>query len=1026
MAGYGGAIKLKGESEYRKALQGITQGLKEVSAQMRLTAATYDKNDNSTKSLAAQSANLTDKLGLQEAKLAKLKQQYVSMNSQYSESANKHKELIKKYDEEKTKLELIGNTLGKTSPEYLAQKEVVKGLAKEVKQSTANQDANATSMSNMRIKIKNAETDIIKTKNSISALDGEMKKNTESSKAVNSAYGTLKSTISQQENELKSLKTQYSNVVLEQGESSASAKQLASQIQNLGGKLSENKTKLNNTEKAADDLADSLTNSGKKAEKASDGFTVLKGTLANLVSNGVQKLASAITGQLDSAISRVDTINSYSKTMKNLGYTSEDVTNSMNKLKEGILGLPTTLPGIISMQQQYSALTGDISQATDLTLALNNATLAGGQGQEVANSAMQQWYQIIANGKPDATAWQIISSAMPAQMNQIAESTMGAGKKSQDLFESWKSGKVTTNQVISSLIKLNSEGGGGLSSFAEQAKDSTGGIQTSMSNIKTAIATGTANVIEEVGSEKIATAMNGFKNIVAKTFEAVVESMNFIEENKDSIVAALTAMGVGIATYTAYTTAVQIMTQGWKSLALVQKLVEMSTWAMNTAMAVNPIGLVVAAVAALVAGFVVLWNKSEGFRNFWIGLWDNIKTAAEPIVTALSEWFSKAWEKIQEVWEPVSEFFSNLFTGIKDSVEPIMESISNAFSKAWELIKVVWDLVSPYFQTLWDNIVIIFSVVKDVLSAGFNLAWENIKAVWEFVAPYFQTVWDNIKVVFSVVKDVLGAAFETAWTAIKAVWDTVVAFFQAIWDSIAAVFDVVKKVLTGDFQGAWDGIKGIVDTWANFFSKTWENIKKVFSGVKDFFSKSFQSAADGIKKIFDNVVDFFSGIWDRIKKLFTKLGDNIGSAIGGSVSSAINSVISMIQNTINRAIGIINGAINLINKIPGVSVGKVSEVELPRLARGGVVNRSTIAEIGENGAEAIVPLENNTKWIKKVAAEIQYANNNNNPMQNMNSTYSYDNMVKAFKEALRGVAVEMDGDEMGKFVDKTVTNLIYT
>jgi len=1032
---FGGSIKLQGEADYRRALQQITYSLKELSAEMRASAASYDRNDKSMATLSAKSADLTTKLGLQKDKLSTLKQQYAAMNQQYIANTDKHNALIKKYEEEKAKLDYIGKTLGTTSSEYKAQEKVVDDLSKQVDKSTKNQDANGKSMQDMGVKIKNAEADIKVTEKALSNLDSQMAKNRSEADKSSTTYEKLKSTISDQESKLRSLKDQYSNVVLEQGKNSDAAKELESEMSELDGELAENKSKLNEAESASDELTKSLNETGESAEKSSGGFTVLKGVLANLVTQGIQKLASAMRNQLGAAISRVDTINSYKKTMENLGYSTEEVTETTDKLKAGILGLPTTLPGIISAQQQYAALSGNIGEATDLTLALNNATLAGGQGQEVANSAMEQWYQIIAKGKPDAQAWQIINSAMPAQMNQIAESVMGAGKKSQDLFAAWQDGTVTTQQVIDSLIKLDSEGGGGLASFQQQAKDSTGGIQTSMDNLKTAIATGMGNIIESFGSEKIASALNGLKKIVQDVFSALGKAIQFVVDNSDFFVGALTAMAAGIATYVGYTTAINIMTKGWKSLEIVQKAVTAAQWLMNTAMNANPVGLVVAGIAALVAAFVVLWNKSEAFRNFWIGLWEGIKSAAQPIIEALSQWFSEAWEKIKEVWQPVSEFFSNLFVSIGETVKPIIDSISSAFKEAWELIKVVWDLVAPYFKTVWENIKIIFSVVKDVLGAAFKVAWELIKVVWDVAVPFFKTIWENIKAIFSVVKEVLGGAFKVAWEAIKAVWNVATSFFKAIWDSIAKIFSVVKNVLTGNWRDAWEGIKGIVNTWADFFKNIWNNIKNVFGAVKDFFKNTFNAAWTAVKNVFSNWGSFFGGLWDTIKNKFSSLGTNIANAIGGAVKSGINGVISMIENTINGAIRLINGAIDLINMIPGVNIGKLGNVNLPRLAHGGVIDdgaRTVIA--GEDGAEAIVPLEKNTKWIKLVAAQLQNSllaglNLNrtlNDNLSNRNDQYEYNMLVDSFKQALSEMTIEMDDETMGKFVEKTVARAIYS
>lgn len=604
MSTYGGAIKLKGESEYKQALKQITQSLKEVSAQMKLTSATYSSNDSSMSALSAKSANLSKTLEIQTSKLETLKKQYESMNKQYSTNTTAHNALLKKYEDEKTKLDTIGKTLGTTSQEYKAQKEVVSDLEQQVKKSSSAQESNAKSMSDMRVQISRAETDIVKTKNAMYQLDTEMEKTGEKTRQANSAYGTLKNTISEQESKLISLKSAYANVVLEQGKNSDSAKELEREMVGLDSELAKNKAKLNEADTAAGKLSQSLENTGKSAEKSSGGFTVLKGAISNLISNGIQKLASAITGQLDSAISRVDTINSYKKTMENLGYTQQDVAKTTEKLKKGIEGLPTTMPGIVSMQQKYAALSGNLEEATELTLALNNATLSGGQGQEVANSALDQWYQIIATGKPDLTAWNIINSAMPAQMNQIAKAVMGAGKKSQDLFKAWQKGEVTTEQMKKALIELNKKGGGGLTSFEKQVSGATGGINTSMSNLKAGISNGIAKVIDAIGASNIASAFDSFKTIVINVFDALSKVVKFVIDNKEAFISALVAMGTGIATYVAYTTAIKVMEQGWKSLELVQKAVAAAQWLINAAMSANPIGLLVTAVAALTAGFL--------------------------------------------------------------------------------------------------------------------------------------------------------------------------------------------------------------------------------------------------------------------------------------------------------------------------------------------------------------------------------------------------------------------------------------
>ena len=133
----------------------------------------------------------------------------------------------------------------------------------------------------------------------------------------------------------------------------------------------------------------------------------------------------------------------------------------------------------------------------------------------------------------------------------------------------------------------------------------------------------------------------------------------------------------------------------------------------------------------------------------------------------------------------------------------------------------------------------------------------------------------------------------------------------------------------------------------------------------------------------------------------------------------------MIQNTINNAIGIINGAINLINKIPGVKVGNVKTVTLPRLAKGGIVDDPTLAEIGENGREAVIPLENNKGWIKELAAELKDSMLTSSQITREENV-RYTEMLTAFKDALGQMKVILDDEEMGKFIEKTVADAIYT
>lgn len=330
--------------------------------------------------------------------------------------------------------------------------------------------------------------------------------------------------------------------------------------------------------------------------------------------------------------------------------------------------------------------------------------------------------------------------------------------------------------------------------------------------------------------------------------------------------------------------------------------------AFNAALLANPITWVVVGIAALVAAFVILWNECEGFRNFWIQLWEKVK---------------------------------QLFAAFVESIQPLIDALVNAFNAAWELIKVIWnDYLVPLFQ--W--------------------AWEAIKAVWDLVKPYFEAIWNAIKAVFSVVVEVLGSYFKMAWENIKVVWDIVVSYFAAIWDSIAGIFSVVKDVLTGNWQGAWDGIKGIVNTWKEFFSGVWEGIKQVFSNVATFFKDIFGKAWDAVLKVFSATGQVFKGIAEGVLNVFKKV---VNFLIDG-----INKVVKMPFEGLNRILNTIQ-TLQIAGFKPFNWLSWRAPIpQIPKLAKGGIVDAATIAMIGEAGKEAVVPLENNTQWMDALAEKL--------------------------------------------------------
>jgi hypothetical protein len=249
----------------------------------------------------------------------------------------------------------------------------------------------------------------------------------------------------------------------------------------------------------------------------------------------------------------------------------------------------------------------------------------------------------------------------------------------------------------------------------------------------------------------------------------------------------------------------------------------------------------------------------------------------------------------------------------------------------------------------WDTV---WATIKSVAAA----AWEAIQAVWDGILNGIKFVWNWIKTNWPLLLAILTGPVGLAVLAIVKNWDTIKNAFSAAWNFIKQV---------------WSGV-------AAWFGGVWNGIKAAFATVKTWFGSIFSGAWSAIKSAFSGVSSFFKGIWNTIVDIFGKVGTSIGNTISKSFKSVVNTALTWVADTINSAINVLNKGIKLFNKLPGPDISLIPTVTLPRLAKGGIITSPMFAQIGENGAEAVMPLENNTEWIDKLAGKINAANGGGN------------------------------------------------
>lgn len=491
--------------------------------------------------------------------------------------------------------------------------------------------------------------------------------------------------------------------------------------------------------------------------------------------------------------------------------------------------------------------------------------------------------------------------------------------------------------------------------------------------------------------EKFEPALRAGVDALSKLLDAV----DFVVDHSTEFTAALAAMGAGIAAYVAYTTAIKVMKEGWASLAIVQKAVTAAQWLMNAAMTANPIGLIIAAVAALVAAFVVLWKKSEGFRNFFIGMWEKIKEVAGAVWQAITGFFSSAWETIQSVWSAVAGWFSEtviepikeFFSAVVDFFTEAFDTIAGFAQSCWDTIKAVWSVVVDWFKAIIDPIVNFFTTAFEIIFQLAEGCWNAIKLIWTAVSGWFKSnIIDPIVNFFTTLWNTIKTAAQTAWNGIKAIWSIVSGWFNTyIIQPITNFFTGLWNGIKTAAQNAWNGIKSIWSIVSGWFNNTIiAPIKNFFTGMWNSVKSGASAAWNGIKSVFGGVADWFKNIfsnaWQKVKNVFST-GGKVFDGIKDGITKAFKTVVNAIIKGINKVISIPFNAINgILDKIRNVSIlgahpfknliSRFDVPQIPLLAKGGVVKRATQAVIGEDGAEAVVPLERNTGWIDMLAEKL--------------------------------------------------------
>jgi len=353
---------------------------------------------------------------------------------------------------------------------------------------------------------------------------------------------------------------------------------------------------------------------------------------------------------------------------------------------------------------------------------------------------------------------------------------------------------------------------------------------------------------------------------------------------------------------------------------------------------------------------------------------------------------SNEQERQKLIMETLNSTYSDASVQYQETNKDILESrkaqerLSDAMAAVGAVGEPVMTLIKNSIADMAEKVVPILETLIKKIQEGIVWVKENESTIHTWVAVILGA---TVAIGTFLVILNWGAIMTAAANAINVVRTAILAMNAALLANPIGLIVALIAGLVVAFVYLWNNVEGFrkfwIDAWKNitkatkdamekvkqFFSDAWSKITSVFGSVGSWFGEKFKGAWTSIKNAFSGFASFFSDLWNRVKNGFGNIGAKIGQAMSGSVKSAMNTVIGLIEGAINKGISLINSAIDLANKLPAVNVGKVSRVNLPRMAEGGVLEKGQIGILEGTGTEAVVPLEKNTEWIDKVAARFE-------------------------------------------------------
>lgn len=648
-----------------------------------------------------------------------------------------------------------------------------------------------------------------------------------------------------------------------------------------------------------------MTSTMKKALGACESFgDRVKSIVAGV---GVTKVIGAtmnvLSSSFDGAINRFDTMQSYPKVMKSLGFEVEQSQKSVAKLNQSVQGLPTSLADVVTTSKSLAAVTGNIDKATDTTIALNHAFLASGSSSEDASRGLQQYSQMLAKGTVDMQSWRTLQETMAPALTKVAKKLGITSGNANELYAALQNGTITFDQFNDAMIECDTETGG----FAETALEASKGIKTSMTNIKSAVQNLEQGFMSAMNNMLKSKAMGGLVDNLEKIKSKIYDFRNSIMETKDDG-----------------------LTWDFKP-GVMENVSKAMDWLADRANNAK----------AMIQQFYDGFMKTDAVQNA-ITMFDKIKDAIGNVMDKLQD--SKVFEqlgqdigniiaKVEDVTSKIADFVANLKTEDVKKFASAVKLLAGAFvgvkvgSKLTSTIKgVVGSAQSGYskLKSIMDKIKGVggtegaptsspsSSGVSDIGNASIQTAQKTSKAAqiinsaFEGISNVISSVCEGAKGIITSLGDAISNVFEGLGNGIKSALEGVGTVIESFGTAISTVAQGIGQGLATAFTGLGTAIAMVPPT-------TWLALAAAILATGAAMAL-VASQGEGMKAILEGVADVVSAFGPVIKDVFEGIS-NVIQSFGETVSGILNSVSGVIKSIGQSALNAGKGFKQLANGI---------------------------------------------------------------------------------------------------------------